>query len=313
VAFAVLGILVTARIPRARRLLGLFAVFLAAILVAFAVPSDLGSNVERLKFAAIPIALLAAAIVAPKRIVLAAALIGVAGFWNISALAHTAKSATADPAHTTAYWAPAIGYLHAHLSPSFRVEAVDTKEHWAAAYLPDAGIPIVRGWYRQSDFPQNELLYDKTLRPRAYEAWLRSQGVRYVLLPDAQPDYSALNEARLIRSGKTSLVPVFHSAHIIVYQLPGATPLITGAGDASVLWLYPTHIVALVDSPGRYEVRVRWSPYWRSSTGCVWGGPDGMLRLLAPRAGLVDLRVSVNVTRGLETLTGLTPRRVCAK
>ena len=100
VAFAVLGILVTARIPRARRLLGLFAVFLAAILVAFAVPSDLGSNVERLKFAAIPIALLAAAIVAPKRIVLAAALIGVAGFWNISALAHTAKSATADPAHT---------------------------------------------------------------------------------------------------------------------------------------------------------------------------------------------------------------------
>ena len=98
---------------------------------------------------------------------------------------------------------------------------------------------------------------------KAYEAWLRSQGVRYVLLPDAQPDYSALNEARLIRSGKTSLVPVFRSAHVIVYQLPGATPLITGAGDASVLWLYPTHIVALVDGPGRYEVRVRWSPYWR--------------------------------------------------
>ena len=134
-----------------------------------------------------------------------------------------------------------------------------------------------------------------------------------MLLPDAQPDYSALNEARLIRSGKTSLVPVFRSAHVIVYQLPGATPLITGAGDASVLWLYPTHIVALVDGPGRYEVRVRWSPYWRASTGCVWRGPDGMLRLLAPRAGLIDLRVSVNVTRGLETLTGLTPRRVCAK
>ena len=70
VAFAVLGILVTARVPRARRLLGLFAVFLAAILVAFVIPSDLGSNVERLKFAAIPIALLAAALAAPKRIVL---------------------------------------------------------------------------------------------------------------------------------------------------------------------------------------------------------------------------------------------------
>ena len=310
-AFAVLGILVTARVPRARRLLGLFAVFLAAILVAFAIPSDLGSNVERLKYAAIPIALLAAAL-APKRIVLVIALVAVAGFWNLSALAHTAKSASADPAHTTAYWAPAIRYLHAHLSPSYRVEAVDTAEHWAAAYLPDAGIPIVRGWYRQSDFPQNEILYDKNLAAPTYEAWLRSQGVRYVLLSDATPDYSSLNEAALVRSGKTSLVPVFRSTHIVVYELPHATPLITGAHDSSVLWMYPTHIVALVDGPGRYMVRVRWSPYWHASSGCVWRGPDGMLRLLAPRAGLVDLRVSVNVTRGLETLTGLTPPRVCS-
>src|SRR6476469_5536264 len=47
---------------------GLLAVFLVAILVAFVIPSDLGSNVERLKFAAVPIALLAAAL-APRRIV----------------------------------------------------------------------------------------------------------------------------------------------------------------------------------------------------------------------------------------------------
>jgi hypothetical protein len=312
VAFAVLGILVTARVPRARRLLGLFAVFLGAILLAFAIPSDLGSNVERLKYAAIPIALLAAALTVRNRIVLTVALVAVAGFWNISALAHTAKSASADPAHTTSYWAPAIRFLHLHLSASYRVEAVDTAEHWAAAYLPDAGIPIVRGWYRQSDFPQNELLYDKKLGAKAYEAWLRSQGVRFVLLSDARPDYSALNEAALIRSGKTSLLPVFRSTHIAVYQLPDATPLITGRADASVLWLFPTHIVAIVGSPGRYKVRVRWSPYWRASAGCVWRGPDGMLRLQAPRAGLVDLRIAVNVTRGLETLTGLTPKRVCS-
>ena len=106
-------------------------------------------------------------------------------------LAHTAKSARADPAHTKVYWAPAIRYLHAHLSPSYRVEAVDTAEHWAAAYLPDAGIPIVRGWYRQSDFPQNELLYDRSLAAAPYEAWLRRLGVRYVVLTDAPVDYSA--------------------------------------------------------------------------------------------------------------------------
>ena len=102
-----------------------------------------------------------------------------------------------------------------------------------------------------------------------------------MLLPDAQPDYSALNEATLIRSGKTSLVPVFRSAHVIVYQLPDATPLITGAGDASVLWLYPTHIVALVDGPGRYAVRVRWSPYWRVVHG---------LRVARPRRDAAPAR-----------------------
>ena len=103
------------------------------------------------------------------------------------------------------YWQPAIGFLRDNLSPSYRVEAVDTIEHWPAAYLPDAGIPIVRGWYRQNDFPQNELLYDRTLGARAYESWLRGLGVRYVVLSDAPPDYSSRAEATLIRSGRSGL------------------------------------------------------------------------------------------------------------
>src|SRR5207237_1017609 len=88
----------------------------------------------------------------PRRIVLAVPLVAIAGFWNISALAHTVRAAAADPAHSSTYWQPAIKYLRSHLSASYRVEAVDTIEHWPAAYLPDAGIPIVRGWYRQNDF-----------------------------------------------------------------------------------------------------------------------------------------------------------------
>jgi len=285
-------------------------VFLAAILLAFAIPSDLGANVERLKFAAIPIALLAVA-VAPRRLLFAVGLLGVACFWNISALAHTAAR-TGDPAHTKIYWTPAIKYLRAHLSPSFRVEAVDTAEHWPAAYLPEAGIPIVRGWYRQSDFPQNEVLYDHGLGAVAYEAWLRAQGVRYVVLADAPPDYSARNEAALVRSGRTSLVRVFRSLHVTVYELPDATPIVTGAGDASVLWMWPTRIVAQVDRPGRYRVRVRWSPYWRPSEGCVWRGPDGSMRLRVAHPGLVQVKVALNVARGLQTLAGTGPRRICA-
>ena len=75
-------------------------------------------------------------------------------------------------------------------------------EHWPAAYFPEAGIPIVRGWYRQNDFPANELLYDEQVGPRAYQEWLRSLGVRYVVLAAAPADYSARAEAALLRSGE---------------------------------------------------------------------------------------------------------------
>jgi hypothetical protein len=311
-AFAVLGIAVTARVPAARRLFGIFSVFLAAVVVAFAVPSDLGSNVERVKYAAIPLALLAA-VVARRRALLAVPLVLVGGFWNISAIAHNVERASDDPAHARSYWQPAIRYLRSHLSPSFRVEVVDTVDHWAAAYLPDAGIPLVRGWYRQGDFPQNELLYDHVLTPGAYTAWLRSLGVRYVVLPDAPPDYSARREAALVRSGWLHLTRVFASRHVTVFAVPSASPIVTGAAPATVMWLEPTRIVAVVDAPGRYRVKVRWSPYWRTHQGCVWRGPDGFLRLRTAHAGLVELRVSVDVHRGLQALAGRTPRRVCGR
>ena len=86
----------------------------------------------------------------------------------------------------------------------------------------------------------------------------------------------------------------------------------TGSGDATVMWMWTSRLVVAVTEPGRYRVKVRWSPYWRSSEGCVWRGPDGTVRLSAPHAGLVALRVSVNVARGFETLTGLNPKRSCA-
>ena len=310
--FGLLGIAVTARVPAARRLFGLFAVFLVAILVAFVIPSDLGSNVERLKFAAVPIALLAAAL-APRRIVPVVALVAFACFWNITALARTARAAGSDPGHSAAYWQPAINYLRAHLSPSFRVEAVDTAEHWPAAYLPDAGIPIVRGWYRQNDFPQNELLYDHNLAARTYTQWLRGLGVRYVVITDAPPDYSSRGEAALVNSGHSGLVPVFSSLHVRVFELKDASPIVTGKGDANVFWMWPTRMVFSVSQPGRYHVKVRWSPYWHTSQGCVSRGKDGTVMLDATQAGLIDLHVNVNVSRGLETLAGLGSQRVCAK
>ena len=117
------------------------------------------------------------------------------------------------------YWAPAAKYLHKHLTPSYRVEAVDTAGHWAAVYLPRAGIPLTRGWFRQDDFPQNEVLYDN-LTGTTYRAWLRSLGVRYVVLTDAPTDYSSKQEALLIHNGRSGLIPVHNTRHMTIFEVP---------------------------------------------------------------------------------------------
>jgi hypothetical protein len=212
---------------------------------------------------------------------------------------------------TRAYWQPAIGYLHEHLSPSYRVEAVDTVEHWPAAYLPEAGIPIVRGWYRQGDFPTNELLYDKSLDATAYEQWLRELGVRYVVISDATPDYSSRLEAQLIRDGESGLFPVFHAQHVTVYEVPDPRPIVTGPGKASIDWMYPNRVVFEVTKPGMYRVALRWSPYWKTAQGCVAKGSDGMARVYVPRAGMVDMRFALTVSRGLEAIAGVKPDGAC--
>lgn len=312
VGFAALGLVVTRGVPSARPLRGLFSIYLVAVLAAYVVPSSVGSNIERIRYLALPLALIAVALRQWRPLWLVVPVIVLAGVWNMTPIVASFARATTDPEAALSYWQPGIDYLHANLSPSFRVEAVDTAEHWPAAYLPDARIPIVRGWYRQSDYPQNKLLYNEKLAVGQYEAWLKRMGVRYVLLADAPADYSSRAEAALIRSGRTHLVPVFGTPHLTVYELPNAKPLIVGPAPATVLWMYPSRLVAVFNVPGTYRVKVRWSPYWHATAGCVSKAKDGMTLLTVPRAGLVELAFRLSVGGGLRTLAGITPQQRCA-
>jgi hypothetical protein len=286
-------------------------VYSVACVLSFVVPTELGANVERLRYAAIPLALLAVSVAGWRPLAIALPLLGVAGFWNVKPLVANYQRAASDPAASVRYWQPAISFLHVHLKPSYRVEVVDTLEHWPAVYFPEANLPIVRGWYRQSDFPANELLYDKALGARAYDRWLRSLGVRYVVLSSAPPDYSSRAEARLLRSGHSGLRPVLRLPHLVVYELPHATPVVTGPARPSVEAMDETRLVIHAAAPGRYRVAVRFSPYWRTFAGCVSREPDGMTRLTVFHPGPVDLAFTVNVHRSLEALTGFEPERFC--
>ena len=242
------------------------------LLVAFVVPSDLGSNVERLRFAAIPLALLAATL-APRRILPRGAARRRAGFWNVSALAHRLRTAARTRVTTASTGArdplparppqpdlPRRGRRHRG-SLARRVPPGRTAFRSCAA-------GIARTTSRRTSCSTT-----RSSRP-AYREWLRRLGVRYVVISDAPPDYSsrARGEADPLRplrppSGLPRL-------HVTVYAVPRRKPLVTGPGDASVRGC--GRRASSSRSPARpVPRRAALVAVLDTTQGCVSRGPTG--------------------------------------
>jgi hypothetical protein len=297
----------TWRVENLRVLRYVFAVYLAALIVSYLVPSAVGENIARMRYAAIPLAVLIFSIRRWKPLVPGLVVLGLALSWNITPLVSSYVKGQEDVTANASAWTGAIHFLKAHAGPNTRVEAVDTTGHWPAVYLADANIPLARGWFRQDDFPQNQVLYSK-LGPRTYLRWLRGLGVGYVVLPTAAPlDYSAKAEAKLIESGRAGLRLVYEDITTAIYRVPGFVPIVTGPGKPRVLKMTQERIVVGVGSGGTYRIAVRYSPYWRTSDGCLSQGKDGMLRLTTLHARVARIGFIVSADSALDQLAGQSP------
>jgi len=301
--FCGLGLALTWRVERARILRSFFAVYSLACVGAYAVPSALGENVARLRFAALPLAVLTLSLRRWRPLPYAFGAFALALSWNATPLAYSFVRTSSDPSADAAFWRPAIRYLHRELGPAYRVEAVDTAGHWEAVYLARARIPIVRGWFRQDDFPQNELLYDPFGR-RAYLAWLHRLGARYVVLPNVPLDYSARNEAKLLRSGRSGLEPVFRTPTLTIYSVPRPVSIVTGPGDPQVLALSDSSILLRLSQPGAFRIALHYTPYLAARGACIRATPGGMTELHARRAGVLNLSFGVTASRALAAIAG---------
>jgi hypothetical protein len=290
-------------IERARVLLWLGIVYGTATVLDYMIPSAIGDAITRLALAALPVAALAASLSSgrrrPRMLVLAA--VGLAAWLNVPPLASSFVAGLRTSASEASYWQPAVAFLRAHANPSYRVEAVDTVGHWPALRLAQAGIPLARGWFRQADFPQNAVLY-RRLTTASYLAWLRRLAVRYVVLPDATLDYTAHDEAALLRTGQTGLRVVLRAPHLTIFEVPRARPMVTG--QAHVLSLTESRALLQVARAGGYSVAMRYTPYWGVSEGCVRPARDGMTRLTVPRAGRVTLAFAWTPERALDAIAG---------
>lgn len=306
IAFCVASLVLTWRVERARVLRFFFAIYLLAMIGMYLVPTAIGENIARLRYASVPLMVLVFSLRRWQPRWVCATILALAVAWNVSPLAWSLIKNGGDVTAQAKTWPAAIAYLKANLKPSYRVEAVDTATHSAAVYLADAGIPLARGWYRQDDFPQNEVFYDH-LGAKSYLKWLHGLGVGYVVLANATPDYSAQGEAKLVRDGRLGLTRVFHTKELSIYSVPHARSIITGPENPVLTSLTESHIGVAVRRGGTYRIAVRWSPYWHASLGCLSQGKDQMLRLRTLHAHFVRLTFQVNALRALDEMVGQQP------
>jgi len=150
------------------------------------------------------------------------------------------------------------------------------------------------------------VLYAK-LGARTYLDWLHGLGVKYVVLSDAAPDYSARGEAKLLRSGRSGLTPVLLTRSLTIFAVPHARPIITGPAQPRLASLTGSGMTAVIHRGGTYRIAVRYSPYWRASHGCLSKGKDGMLRLATRRPQTIGLVFDVTPGRALGQLAGDAP------
>jgi hypothetical protein len=323
-------LLVAIAIPREQRLLRTGAALYAlALVAAYAIPTAVGGNVDRLG-ALVAGPLLACALVGaghPRRSTAgppmrggarlrsvawrrsgawrAWALIALAPlllYWQLRAPIADYASAASDPAASASYYAPLLAELR-HLGVGYdarptRVEVVPTRNRAEARWVA-ARTPIARGWERQLEQHDDAVFYEHSneLNRSRYGRWLSDEAISYVALPDAPLDYSARAEARLVRSAPGYLREVWRSRHWRLFAVLGARPL---TSRPSVLTALGSDSFTLrAPRAGTFTVRVRFTPYWALARGhgCVRRAPGDWTQVQTRGAGSVRVAIDFSLAR----------------
>jgi hypothetical protein len=283
------GALLSRHAERGELITAFFVVWGLGSVIAFLVPTPIGDNWTRLREFVFPLMLLTASLARfrPRRLAIFA-LAGALGYNLVPYLMLIPYRLDSRP-ERSAFWAPALGYVRSHGGPNYRVEVVPTAAHWESYWVPRSGIALARGWYRQLDIGYNPVFYDGKLTPAAYRRWLRSLGIKFVVLPDTRLDpVGASSEAKLLSMGRAGLTRVFDTPTAAVYELADPSPLLTGPGRARLTTLDHGTVAARVSVPGRYMLRVHFNPHWALDAAagvCVRASANGMTTVLVSRPG----------------------------
>jgi hypothetical protein len=267
-----------------------------ASLFAYLVPTPFGGNLTRLSAFIFPVMLLTAGLAQFRpRLLVVVALTG-AFAYNLTGYLLLVPYRLDNRPASAKFWTAPIQFLQTHSGPGFKVEVVPTAAHWESYWLPRAGLPLARGWYRQLDMVDNPLLYKKQLPAAEYREWLRSNAVKYVVLPKTKLDPDgAPREARLVTSPASGLVLVYSSKDGDIYRLPHATPLLTGPGKAAITSFGHEEIGGHVSTAGTFLLRTHYSQYFKlHGVGCLQPGRGSMTKMTLRQPGTFRITVAAS-------------------
>ncbi len=228
-------------------------------------------------------------------------------YWQLTASVAQIARSVGDPATTEEYFQPAARWLREHGGQSIRIQVPPTANHWEAAYLAPE-FDLARGWLRQLDTTRDDLFYaEGALTHRTYSAWLRDNAVSFVALPDAPLDYSSQVERELILAEPPYLTLRHATEHWRIYEVENPKPLVAplGAGRAKTLWIGRQGFALDVARPGRFLVRVNFTPYWsiERGSGCMLRRGDWTVARAA-EPGVFRVAAGFSLGRAWNAVTG---------
>jgi hypothetical protein len=294
-AVIVFGLVLPRRWPALRIGVALYAV---ALIAAFAVQTPVGGNAARL--GALLAAPLLVGVLWGRRLLLLAVLAPLLLYWQLETPVGDLVKVLGDPSVNASYYRPLRAELERlTVGAPTRVEIPMTGAHWESQLLTAGagGLSLARGWERQLDTRYATLFYEAHLSAARYHGWLEQNAVAYVALPDVRLDESALQEAALITRGLPYLREVWRSRHWRLFAVSDARPLVTPPARLAALGTEGFTLDA--PSPGAYEVRVRFTPYWSliAGRGCVLEAPGGLTEVRAGAAGAVRVGIAFTLAR----------------
>lgn len=235
-----------------------------ATVVVSSIPNAMGSNLSRLVWFVLPVAVVA---LSPRVLWLVIALVippvVAGGNGTYIDLRNAVK-----PVSTNAYYAPLAAELD--LLPdmtSYRLEVVDHGAHAAYEALLDHAT-LARGWETQEDVAYNTAVLDRKLSAVTYKVWLDNNAVGYVALPAST--VSTYGEYDLV----SQLTPlpylqlVWQNPDWKLYKVENARPIV--APPAQVVATTQSRMVVDVPCACTVSVRVHWSKYLQGT------GPSGL-------------------------------------